>query len=178
MRSYNHQLFDITGIISSLNQIISTQKLPLGMCVCLVAQSCLTLCDSMDLCPWAHQDHQDPLFLGILWTRILEWVAMPSSMASSQTRDGTQVSHIVGRFFTSEPLGKPMNTGMDSCYPSWGDLPDQGIKEGSPALQADSLPAELPRKPPFVDIESLFNLRWIVFDELKWTRPSIFFFPN
>ena len=72
--------------------------------------------------------------------------------------------------------GKPTNTGMDSCYPSWGDLPDQGIKEGSPALQADSLPAELPRKPPFVDIDSLFNLRWTVFDELKWTRPSIFFF--
>ena len=27
-----------------------------------------------------------------------------------------------------------------------GDLPDPGIKPGSPALQADSLPAELPGK--------------------------------
>ena len=104
MRSYNHQLFDITGIISSLNQIVLTQKLLLCMCVCLVAQSCLTLCDPMDLCPWAHQD---PLFMGILWTRILEWVAMPSSMASSKTRDGTQVSRLVGRFFTSELKGSP-----------------------------------------------------------------------
>jgi len=28
-------------------------------------------------------------------------------------------------------------------FPSPGDLPDPGIKPGSPALQADSLPTEL-----------------------------------
>ena len=37
---------------------------------------------------------------GILQARILEWVAIPSSMGSSQTRDWTQVSCITGRFFT------------------------------------------------------------------------------
>ena len=31
--------------------------------------------------------------------------------------------------------------------PSPGDLPNPGIEPGSPALQADSLPAELPGKP-------------------------------
>ena len=31
--------------------------------------------------------------------------------------------------------------------PSPGDLPDPGIKPGSPALQADSLPTELSGKP-------------------------------
>ena len=31
--------------------------------------------------------------------------------------------------------------------PSPGDLPDQRIKLGSPALQADSLPVELPGEP-------------------------------
>ena len=31
--------------------------------------------------------------------------------------------------------------------PSQGDLPDPGIKPGSPALQVDSLPVELPGKP-------------------------------
>ena len=36
----------------------------------------------------------------ILQGRILEWVAIPFSRGSSQTRDGTQVSHIAGRFFT------------------------------------------------------------------------------
>ena len=33
--------------------------------------------------------------------------------------------------------------------PSPGDLPDPGIKPGSPALQADSLLIELRGKPPF-----------------------------
>ena len=31
--------------------------------------------------------------------------------------------------------------------PSLGDLPELGLKPGSPALQAGSLPAELPGKP-------------------------------
>ena len=31
-------------------------------------------------------------------------------------------------------------------FPSPGDLPDPGITPGSPALQADSLSSELPRK--------------------------------
>ena len=34
----------------------------------------------------------------ILQARILEWVASPLSKGSSQPRDGTQVSHIAGRF--------------------------------------------------------------------------------
>ena len=33
-------------------------------------------------------------------------------------------------------------------FPSPGDLPNPGIEPGSPALQADSLPTELPGKPP------------------------------
>ena len=45
----------------------------------------------------------------------------------------------------SEPPGKPKNSGVSS--PSLGELPDPGIEPGSPALQADSLPAELPGKP-------------------------------
>ena len=32
-------------------------------------------------------------------------------------------------------------------FPSPGDIPDQGIEPGSPALQADSLPSELSGKP-------------------------------
>ena len=32
-------------------------------------------------------------------------------------------------------------------FPSLGDLPNAGIKPRSPALQADSLPAESPGKP-------------------------------
>ena len=33
-------------------------------------------------------------------------------------------------------------------FPSPGDLPDSGIEPGSPALQADSLPTELPGNSP------------------------------
>ena len=32
-------------------------------------------------------------------------------------------------------------------FPSPGDLPNSGIEPGSPALQADTLPSEPPRKP-------------------------------
>ena len=36
---------------------------------------------------------------------------------------------------------------MKICYlPSPADLPNPGIEPGSPALQEDSLPAELPEK--------------------------------
>ena len=47
-------------------------------------QLCLTFCDSMDM-PVSSVH-------GILQARILEWVAMPFSRASSQSRDQTQVS--------------------------------------------------------------------------------------
>ena len=50
--------------------------------------------------------HQAPLSRGILQARILEWVAMTSSMGSSQPMDQIQVSHIAGGFFRSEPPGK------------------------------------------------------------------------
>ena len=43
---------------------------------------------------------QAPLSTGILQAGIQEWVAMPSSRSSSQPRDQTQISCIVGRFFT------------------------------------------------------------------------------
>ena len=49
--------------------------------------------------PWTAARHAPPS-MGILWARILERVAMPSSRGSSQLRDWIQVSHVVGRFFT------------------------------------------------------------------------------
>ena len=55
-----------------------------------VAQSCPTLCNPTD-----YTVH------GILQATILEWVAIPFSRGSSQTRDWTQVSCIAGGFFTS-----------------------------------------------------------------------------
>ena len=62
--------------------------------MCLVAQSCPTLFDPLDCSPPGSSVH------GMLQARILEWVVMPSSKGSSQTRDQNQVSGIAGRFFT------------------------------------------------------------------------------
>ena len=49
-------------------------------------------------------------------------------------------------FLLSEPSGKPKNTGVGSLSLLQGIFPDSGIEPGSPALQADSLPAGLPGK--------------------------------
>ena len=49
---------------------------------------------------------------GIILARYLEWVAIFFSREFSQPRDRTQVclhSCTAGRFFTSEPLGKPIS---------------------------------------------------------------------
>ena len=59
-----------------------------------VAQLCPTLCDPMDCKLPRSSVHE------IFQTRVLEWVAISFSRESSQTRDWTQVSHIVGRRFT------------------------------------------------------------------------------
>ena len=55
---------------------------------------------------WSQVAHQAPLSMRILQTRIVEWVAKPSSRGSSQLRDQTQAS-ISGRFFTIWATGKP-----------------------------------------------------------------------
>ena len=66
----------------------------------LVNQLCPTLCDPKDYSPPGPSVH------GIFQAKILEWAVIPFSRESPQLRDGTQVSHIVGRFFTTEPSRK------------------------------------------------------------------------
>ena len=59
-----------------------------------VVQSCPALCDPMDCSLSGSSLH------GIFQARILEWVAISFSRRSSQPRDRTQVSRIVGKRFT------------------------------------------------------------------------------
>ena len=59
-----------------------------------VAQLCPTLCNPMDC------NVPGSSFQGIFQARILEWVAISFSKRSSQPRDWTRVSRIVGRCFT------------------------------------------------------------------------------
>ena len=57
------------------------------------------------------------------------------------------------------PWNSPgQNTGVGSLFPSPGDLPDLGIKWGSPVLQADSLPTELSGKPNILLITFYSNI--------------------
>ena len=70
--------------------------------MCLVTQSCLTLCDPLDYRLPSSSVH------GILQARILEWVAIPFPRGSSQPKDRTQVSCIAGGFFNDWATpGKP-----------------------------------------------------------------------
>ena len=86
------------------------------LCVCvLVTQLCLTVCNPMHWNPPGSSVH------GILQARILEWVPIPFSRGSSQSRDQTQVSCITSGFFyclshqgsprTLEPVAYPFSRG-------------------------------------------------------------------
>ena len=68
-----------------------------------ITQSCPTLCNPIDYT--AHR---------ILQARILEWVAVPFSRRSSQSREWTQVSALQADSLAAEPLGKPKNTAVGS----------------------------------------------------------------
>ena len=99
-----------------------------------VIQSCLTLCDSVD-----YTVHE------ILQARILEWVAFPFFRGSSQHKGSNSgLPHCKQILYQLSYQGSPrilewVVYSFSSRYP--------GIEPGSPALQADSLPAELPGKP-------------------------------
>ena len=102
----------------------------------LVTQSCPALCDPMD---WSPPGSSVP---GILQTGILEWVVIPFSRGSSQPRDRTQVSCLVGRFFTILATKKAHETctNSDPCsvfrkspFPENGNKNPYLVKTGTPA---------------------------------------------
>ena len=95
------KLYPLLIIISPDSTIYRTSSIWgrfLSAVLCLVAQSCPTLCDAMD------SSLPGSSVKRILQPRVLEWVAMPSSR----------------------------------------DLSDPGMEPGSPSLQVDSFPTELP----------------------------------
>ena len=71
--------------------------------MCLVAQSCLALCNPMD-----YIAHQAPLSMGILQAIILKFIAMPSSRGSFQARDQTQVSCIARILYSLSHQGRQL----------------------------------------------------------------------
>ena len=89
----------------------SESSFPLNTVLCLVAQSCPILCNSMDCSPPGSSVR------GILQARVLEWVAMPSSRGSCQPRGWTQSPALQADSLASEPPGKPFPK-IGPYYPS------------------------------------------------------------
>ena len=81
----------------SVESELNYSRLPL----CLVAQSCPTLCDHMDGSLPVSCVH------GILQARVLEWVAISFSGGSSRLRDRTRSPALQADALLSEPLGNP-----------------------------------------------------------------------
>ena len=90
----NHRDHGYKSLSRCSSRLCSFPGLRLFAMLCLVTQSCLTLCNPMD-CSLPGSSVQ-----GILQGRILEWVAYPSSRGSSQPRNWTGVSCIAGGFLS------------------------------------------------------------------------------
>ena len=123
------------------------------LCCAVLSRSVMseTLCDPMDCSPPGSSVHGDSL------GKNTGEACMPSSRWSSQARDRTTSSELQAYSLVPEPPGKPKNTGVGSLLLLQGDVPDPGIEMGSPELQADSLPAELPRKPIYAIYNGLIS---------------------
>ena len=110
-----------------------------SVCVCSVAQLCLTLLDPMNRSPPGSSVHRDsPGKNTGVGCHVLLQEIFP-----------TQVSQIAGRFFTEKKKKSFFNQKKKKklpCPPP-GDLSNLGMELGFPALQANSLPAELPGSP-------------------------------
>ena len=92
----------------SICKYVSYMQMQIAACsLYLTGIRCISILMSITPCMWKLLSRvwlcntMDYTVLGILLARILQWVAVSSSRGSSQPRDWTQVSHIVGRFFTS-----------------------------------------------------------------------------
>ena len=68
---------------------------------------------------------------------------LPTVQAVNQEVTGTPGFSIHGILQEGYQSGLP--------FPSPEDLPDPGIEPRSPALPADALPSEPPRKPPYIE---------------------------
>ena len=129
--------------------------------------------------------HQAPLPTGILQAKILEWVAMSASRGSYtifqtyQTNKRKKVkllSHIQ-LFATPWTVAYQASPSMGFSrqeywsrlpFPSPGDLPDPGMEPGSPPLQADALPSELPEKPKHINFSIMKQRQEIGFLIWQW----------
>ena len=109
-----------------------------------VAQSCLTFWDPMD--PWNSPGQN---------TGVVSLFLLQGIFPTQGSNPG--LPHCRQILYQLSHQGSPRILEW-VAYPSPGDLPDPGIKPGSPALQADSLPSEPPEKPILTILSSKYRL--------------------
>ena len=108
----------------------------------------------------------------LVWEmRVLAWLQWVASIQELGRCVCVSCS-VVSDFLQSHGLSTEFSrqeywSGLPS--PSPGDLPNPGIESGSPALQADSLPSELPGKPWVTANHCLIS-------KPPWMGPYCFFF--
>ena len=104
-------LICISLIISDAEHLFTCSLL-----VCLVAQSCLTLCDPLDCSPPGSSVH------GIFQIRLLEWVAISFSGGSSEPRDWPCISCMKGGLFTHWAIGEASCGHWPFVYHLWRNI--------------------------------------------------------
>ena len=104
---------------------------------------------------------------GVLQARILEWVAMPSSRASSPPRDGARGSYISCGFFT---------TGTTACSPIHVPPPSCALQ-----LQLPAFLLMAPKFPPVVPVTllTMVSLVEYLLGDVPWKwQPTPVFLPG
>ena len=98
-------MLSMPSLAGIARKYIYTLCINMRVSVCSVAQSCLTLCDPMDLSPPDSSVH------GIFQARILDWIAISYSRGSSWPRNWTHCSCVchIGRqiLLSLHHLGRP-----------------------------------------------------------------------
>ena len=102
MRSLFHDMWvsceaNISKLIKNEFDFHSSSVIDYMYHCCLVAKSCLTLCDPTDCSPPGFSVH------GISQAGILEWAATASSRGSADPEFESAAPALAGGFFTTEP---------------------------------------------------------------------------
>ena len=140
----NHVKFPIFSYfhLQKNGHFISSRRLYFSCAVlCLVTQLCPPLCDPMDWSPPGSSVHGDSpgKNTGMGCHALLQGI-----FPTQGSNPG--LPHCRRILYHLSHQENPRILEWVAYIPSPVDLPDPGIKPGSPALQADSLPAELPDK--------------------------------
>ena len=109
--------------------------------LCLVAQSCLTLCNPMDCSPPGSSVHGDSPGQD---TRVGSHAFLQGIFPTQGLNPGLLYCRQI--LYLLSHQGSPTTLEW-VAYPFPGDLLNPRIEPGSPTLQVDSLPAELTGKP-------------------------------